>query len=95
LEILPADVPEPESLQAVFRHSPRERLGGLPEEARGSAAEHEEACRKGTPIGENAEDPENLGNTVDLIENDEPSEGLECEHRSREPDGILRPFEVE
>ena len=43
---------EAEAIEFVERHPPGEGLGGLPEQFRGSAAEHQKSCRCAWPVGQ-------------------------------------------
>ena len=84
---------EAEAIKFVERHPPGEGLGGLPEQFRGSAAEHQKSCRRAWPVGQHPQQGEEVGQPLDIVQHHQPAQGPEFQPRIRqtgEVDGILQ-----
>jgi hypothetical protein len=73
----------------------REGLGAPPRELGRGAAEQQEAAPRLRPVREHAQDREELGAALHLVEHDQTLEPLEGEHRLPEPGEVGRRLEVE
>ena len=90
-----ADLLQPEAVQFMECNAPGEGLGGLTEQFGRGAPEHKEPGWRTRPVREYAQQWKHLGQSLDLVQNHEPSKGSQLESGIGEPGEVGGVLEVE
>ena len=89
------DLAQVEAVELVERHAPGERLGSLAEQLGRRAAEHEKPGRHPRTVGQHAQQRENFGQPLDLVEDHQASKRPQLEAGVDQPRKVRCILEVE
>ena len=84
-----------EAAELMERHPPGERFGGLAQQFRRRAAEHEETGRRARAVGQHPQHGEHVGQALDFIEDDEAPQRAQFQAGVGQPGEVLGILEVE
>ena len=86
------DLAQVEAVELMERHPPGQRLRGLAEQLRRRAAEHKKPGRRQRPVGQYTQQGKNIGQPLDLVEDNQAAQRSQFEAGVDQPgeiDGIL------